>query len=46
MTLVKKLMIEIINLKLGILLEYQSIKTSLQKAMFQISSETFLLLKI
>ena len=34
------------KLKLGILLEYQNIKTSLQKAMFQISSKTFLLLKI
>ena len=33
--MVKKLIIKILNLKLVILLEYQNIKTFLQKAMFQ-----------
>ena len=41
-TLVKELMIKIINLKLVILLEYQNIKTFLQKVMFQIGSKKFL----
>ena len=36
LTLVKKLMMKILNLKLVILLEYQNIKTFLQKTMFQI----------
>ena len=44
-TLVKKLMKKILNLKLVIFLEYQSIKTFLQKAMFQISLKKFLLLQ-
>ena len=39
-------MIKILNLKLVILLEYQNIKTFLQKAMFQISLKKFLLLKV
>ena len=34
LTLVKKLMIQILNLKLVTLLEYQNIKIFLQKAMF------------
>ena len=38
----KKLIIKIPNLKLVILLEYQNIKTLLQKATFQISLKTFL----
>ena len=41
LTLVKKLMIEIINLKLVILLEYQNIKIFPQKAMFQIGLKKF-----
>ena len=36
MTLVKKLIKKILNLKLVILLKYQTIKTFLQKGMFQI----------
>ena len=39
-------MIKILNLKLVILLEYQNIKTFLQKAMFQISLKKFFLLKV
>ena len=42
LTLVKKLMIKILNLKLIILLQYQNIKTFLQKAMFQIGLKRFL----
>ena len=42
LTLVKKLMIKILNLKLVILLEYQNIKTFFQKAMFQIDLKKFL----
>ena len=38
-------MIKILNLKLVILLEYQNIKTFLQKAMFQIGLKKFLWLK-
>ena len=38
-------MIKILNLKLVILLEYQNIKTFLQKAMFQIGVKKFLRLK-
>ena len=38
----KKLMTKILNLKLVILLEYQNIKTFLQKAIFQIGLEKFL----
>ena len=37
LTLVKKLMMKILNLILVILLEYQNIKVFLQSAMFQIS---------
>ena len=40
--LIKKLMINILNLKLAILLEYQNKKTFLQKAMFQIGLKTCL----
>ena len=42
MTVVKKLMIKILNLKLVILLEYQNIKTFFQKAMSQIGLKKFL----
>ena len=41
----KEIIIKILNLKLGILLKYQNIKTFLQKAMFQIGMKKFLLLK-
>ena len=41
-TIVKKLMIKILNLKLMILLEYQNIKTFLQKTMLQIGLKKFL----
>ena len=40
--LVKKLIIKIQNLELVIMLEYQNIKTFLQKAMFQIGVKKFL----
>ena len=46
LTLVEKLMIKILNLKLVILLEYQNIKTFLQKITFQIVLKKFLLLKM
>ena len=36
LTLVKKIMMKILNLKLVMLLEYQNIKIFLQKNMFQI----------
>ena len=39
---VKKLMIKIRNLKLVVLLEYQNIKTFLQKVTFQIGLKNFL----
>ena len=42
LNLVKKLIIKILNLKLVILLEYQNIKTFLQKATFQIGLKKFL----
>ena len=42
LTLVKKLIIKVLNLKLMIFLEYQDIKTFLQKAMFQIGLKKFL----
>ena len=42
---VKKLIIKILNVKLGILLEYQNIKAFLQEAMFQIDVKKFLWLK-
>ena len=42
LTLVNKLIIKVLNLKLVILLEYQNIKTFLQKAMFQIGLKKFL----
>ena len=45
LTLVKKLMMKILNLILVILLEYQNIKTRLQKVMFQIGVKKFLWLK-
>ena len=41
----KKLIIRILNLKLVILLEYQYIKTFLQKAVFQIGQKKLLSLK-
>ena len=41
----KKLIKKILTLKLAILLEYQYIKTLLQKAMFQIGIKKFLLLQ-
>ena len=44
-TLVNTLAIKILNLKLLILLEYQNIKTYLQKAMFQIGLKKLLSLK-
>ena len=45
LTLVKKLIIKILNVKLVVLLEYQNMKTFLQKAMFQIDLKKFLLLQ-
>ena len=42
MTVVKKLMIKILNLKLIILLEYQNIKIFLQKIKLQIGLRKFL----
>ena len=45
LTLVKKLMINILNLKLVVLLEYQNIKAFLRKAIFQIGLKKFLWLK-
>ena len=36
---------KILNLKLLVLLEYQNVKTFLQKSMFQIGLKNFLLLK-
>ena len=39
LTLAKKLMIKILNLKLVILLEYPNIKTNLQKTRFQIDQK-------
>ena len=45
MTLVKKLIIKILNSKLVILLEYQNIKTFLQEVTFQIGLKKFLLLQ-
>ena len=44
-TLVKKSIMKILNLKLVILLEYQNIKTFLQKALFQNDLKKFLWLK-
>ena len=46
LTLVNKLMLKILNLKLVILLEYQNIKRFLQKAMFQIGLKFLLLQKL
>ena len=43
LTLVKKIMIKILNLKLMMLLEYQNIRTFLQKAVRQIGLKKFLL---
>ena len=45
LTLIKKLMIKNINLKLVILLEHQNRKTILQKAIFQIGLKKFWRLK-
>ena len=45
LTLVKKIMIKILNLKLVIFLEYRNIKIILKKAMFQIGLKNFLCLK-
>ena len=45
LTLVKKLIIKILNLKLLILIEYQNIKILLQKAALQIGLKTILWLK-
>ena len=42
LTVIKKLMIKIVNLNLVILLEYQNIKTFLPKAMFQINQKKVL----
>ena len=42
LTLLKKLIIKILNLKLVILLEYQNIKIFLQKVTLQIGLKTFL----
>ena len=42
LTLVKNLIIKILNLRLMNLLEYQNIKTFFQKAMFQIGLNIFL----
>ena len=42
LTLVKKLMMKILNLKLVVLLEYQNKKAFLQKVMFQIGLKKFL----
>ena len=41
-TTVKELMMKMLNLKLVILLQYQNIKTFLQKSMFQIGRKKFL----
>ena len=41
-TYVNNLMIKVLNLELVLLLEYQNIKTFLQKAMFQIGLKKFL----
>ena len=40
--IVKKIVIKILNLKLGVLLEYQNRKTFLLKAMFKIGLKKFL----
>ena len=45
LTLVKKLIMKILNLKLVIMLGYQNIKTFLQKAIFQIGLKKFLWLR-
>ena len=45
LTLVKKLIIKILNVKLVIMLEYQNIKTFFQKAMAQIGLKKFLWLQ-
>ena len=42
LTLVKKLIIKILNLKLPILLEYHNIKVFLQKVTLQINLKKFL----
>ena len=45
LTLVKKLMTKILNLKSVRFLEYQNVKTFLQKSMFQIGLKKFLWLE-
>ena len=45
LTLVKKLIIKILNLKLVILLEYQNIKIILQKVTLQIGLKKFFVIK-
>ena len=45
LTLIKKLIIKILNVKSVVLLEYQNMKTFLQKAMFQIDLKKFLILQ-
>ena len=45
LTLIKKIIIKILNLKLVIMWDYQNIKAFLQKVLFQIGLETFLWLK-
>ena len=42
MTLVKKIIRKVLNLKLVIMLDYQNLKTFLQKLMFQIGLKKFL----
>ena len=46
MTLVNKLIIKILNLKLVILLEYQNIKICLQRLHFNWSEEDFVIKKV
>ena len=45
MTLIKEIIKKVLNSKLVIMLEYQNIKTFLQKAMLQIGLKKFLSLK-
>ena len=45
LTLVRKLIIKILNIKLAILLKYQNIKTFLQNVSFQIGLKKFFVIK-
>ena len=45
LTLVKKLMTKTLNLKLVIMLEYQNIKTYLEKVMFEIGQKKHFVIK-